>query len=125
MNIMNAVEKKYAKAAQKMIIFKSGIAVSEIQQSKLEVLHMRMAEQYKTRLGDFDPVSSNNLHNHFIGKAYAFTLRDTLVESFKRSIQENNGKTMWKAFTCLKSELVNHWLPHFKIMSGEDIDDAV
>ena len=32
---------------------------------------------------------------------------------------------MWKAFTCLKSELVNHWLPHFEMKSGEDLDDAI
>ena len=32
---------------------------------------------------------------------------------------------MWKAFTCLKSELINHWLPHFEMKSGEDLDDAI
>ena len=122
---MNPVEKKYAKAAQKMLIFESGLAVSEMKQSKMEVLHMRMAEQYKTRLDDFDPVSSDNLHDHFIGKTYAFTLCDTLIESFKQSIDMSDGKKMWKAFCCLKSELINHWLPHFQIASGWDIDDAV
>ncbi len=40
-------------------------------------------------------------------------------------IEESNGKKMWKEFSCLKSELVNHWLPHFTIQSGWDIDDAV
>ena len=38
---MNPVEKKYAKAAQKMIIFESVLAVSEMQQSKMEVLQMK------------------------------------------------------------------------------------
>ena len=122
---MNPTEKKYAKAAQKMLIFESGLAVSEMKQSKMDVLHMRMAEQYKTRLDDFDPVSSDNLHDHFIGKTYAFTLRDNLIESFKKSIDETDGKKMWKAYSCLKSELINHWLPHFDFDSGWDIDDAV
>ena len=97
---MNPLEKKYAKSAQKMLIFESGLAVSEMKQSKLEVLHQRMAEQYKTCLEDYDPVCSDNIHGGFTGKSYAFTLRDTLVESFKLSILESDGKKMWKAFTC-------------------------
>ena len=122
---MNPIEKKYAKSAQKMIIFECGLAVSEMRQAKIEVLHERMVEQYRSRLDVFDPVSDEALHDDFSGKSYTFTLRDCKVEIFKQSIEESDGKKMWKAFTNLKSELVNHWLPHFSIQSGWDLDDAV
>ena len=122
---MNPMEKKYAKSAQKMIIFESGLAVSEMSQSKVEVLHHRMVEQYKVRLEEYNPVCDDNLHDNFTGRSYAFTLRDNHVEVFKKLIEETDGKKMWKAYTNLKSELVNHWLPHFRIQSGEDLDDAV
>ena len=119
------MEKKYAKSAQKFILFECGLAVSEMRQAKIEVLHKRMVEQYRSRLDAFDPVWDESLHEDFSGKSYAFTLRDCKVEAFKKSIEESDGKKMWKAFSCLKSELVNHWLPHFTIQSGWDIDDAV
>lgn len=84
-----------------------------------------MLKQCNTRLDDFDPVCSDHLHCDLMGKSYYFTLRDNLVEAFKRAIIECDGKKMWKTFTCLKSELVNHWLPHFEYTSGDDVDDAV
>ena len=60
---MNPMEKKYAKSAQKMIIFESGLAVSEMSQSKVEVLHHRMVEQYKVRLEEYNPMCDDNLHD--------------------------------------------------------------
>ena len=122
---MNQIEKKYAKSAQKLLIFESGLAVSEMRQAKIEVLHERMVEQYSTRLDAFDPMSDDSLHDDFSGKMYNFTLRDCKVEAFKKMIEDADGKKMWKAFGNLKSELVNHWLPHVDFMSGWDIDDAV
>ena len=122
---MNPMEKKYAKSAQKMIIFESGLAISEMPQARVEVLYARMAKQYKMRLEEFNPVSEDNVHHNFNGKSFAFTLRDTQVEAFKKSLKDADGKKMWKIYTNLKSELVNHWLPHFKVQNGEDVDDAV
>ena len=112
---MNAMEKKYAKSAQKMLIFEFGLAVSEMRQAKIEVLFERMVEQYKSRLEEFDPTSDNNLHDNFTGRSYTFLIHDNHIESFKRSIEETDRKKMWKVYSYLKSELVNHWLPHFKI----------
>ena len=122
---MNPSEKRYAKSAQKTLIFESGLAVLEMRQSKMETLYERMIEQYRARLEDFDPCSDENQRVNYSGRSYAFTLRDIHVEAFKASIVETNGKKMWNAFMNLKSELVNHWLPHFKVQSGEDLDDAV
>ena len=84
---MNPMEKKYAKSAQKVLIFESGLAVSEMQQAKIEVLHERMVEQYRSRLDVFDPLSDDTLHDAFAGKMYAFNLRDSKVEAFKKSIE--------------------------------------
>ena len=56
-----------------------------------------MVEQHKLHLDE-----------DFSGKTYAFTLRDTKVEVFKKSIEEGNIKQMWKCFTNLKRKLVNH-----------------
>ena len=49
----------------------------------------------------------------------------TQVEAFKKSLKDAVGKKMWKIYNNIKSELVNHWLPHFKVQNGEDVDDAV
>ena len=122
---MNTIEKKYAKSAQKFLIFESGLAVSEMRQAKVEVLQIRMAEQYKSRLLEFNPVSDENIRGFFTGKSYAYSLRDRYVEDFKKSIDDIDGKKMWKWFTNIKSEKVNHWLPHLKLNSGEDFDDAL
>ena len=105
---MNAIKKKYAKAAQKLIIFKSGLAVLEMRQAKVEVLHERMVEQYSTRLDAFDPMADESLHEDFSGEMYSYTLRDCKVEAFKKLIEEADGKKMWEAFGNLKSKLVNH-----------------
>ena len=92
-----------------MLSFEFGLAVSEMKQSKMEVLYERMVEQYKLRLEAIDPVSDDNLHDNFTGKSYFFSVRDNLVETFKKSIEDNDGNKMW-----------NHWLTHFKIQSGKD-----
>ena len=122
---MNPIEKKYAKSAQKMIIFESGLAILEMPQARVEVLYERMAKQYKMRLEEFNPVSEDNVHHNFNGKSFAFTLCDAQVKAFKKFIEDAVGKKMWKIYTNLKSELVNHWLPHFKVQSGEDVDNTV
>ena len=96
---------KYAKSAQKMIIFESSLAVSEMQQAKLEVLYERMSEQYKARLADFDPVSQDNLHDNFTGRSYSFSLQDNHVEAFKKSIEEADGKKSWINLHQFKIEL--------------------
>ena len=57
---MNPSEKRYAKSAQKTLIFESGLAVSELRQSKMETLYERMIEQYRVRLEDFDLCSDEN-----------------------------------------------------------------
>ena len=119
------MEKKYAKSAQKLLVFECGLAVSEMRQAKMEVLHERMVEQYTSRLEAFNPLDDETLLTDFSGKSYSYSLRDSKVEGFKKMIEESDGKKMWKAFSCLKSELVNHWIPHFTIQSGWDIDDAV
>ena len=96
-----------------------------MRQAKIETLYKKMIEQYRARLADFDPCSDENLRVNYSHRSYAFSLRDVHVEAFKASIEETNGKKMWNTFMNLKSELVNHWLPHFKVQSGEDLDDAV
>ena len=55
-----------------------------------------------------------------------FLLREAFVEEFKNSIKCNNsdGEKIWNAFLNINSELLNHWLPHFEIKSGEDLNDA-
>ena len=83
-----------------------------------------MLEQYKSRLEAFHPVSDERLHDAFTGETHAYTLHDT-KGGVKKSIKESNGKMMWKGFTNLKSDLVNHWLSHFSIQSRWDIGDTV
>ena len=73
---MNPSEKRYAKSAQKTLIFESGLAVSEMRQSKMETLYERMIEQYRARLEDFDPCSDENQRVNYSGRSCAFTLRD-------------------------------------------------
>ena len=109
-----------------MLIFESGLAVSETAQSRLPVLWSRMIDEYKVRLDNFDPCSDES-NEIFSGKSYCFHLRDPFVELFKRSIRlfDSDGKKTWDAFNNTKSELVNHWMPHFKMDSGWDLDDAV
>ena len=53
-----------------------------------------MVEQYKSRLEAFDPLSDESIGEDFTGKSYAFTLRDSKVEAFKKSIDESDGKKM-------------------------------
>ena len=60
---MNPIEKKYAKSAQKLLVFECGLAVSEMRQAKIEVLHERMVEQYRSRLEAFNPVDDDTLHD--------------------------------------------------------------
>ena len=45
----------------------------------------------------------------------------------KEFIKEDNlsGQKIWSSYGYIKSEIVNHWLPHWKMMSGWDVDDAV
>ena len=79
-----------------------------MRQTKAEFLHERMVEHHRSHLDDFDPVSNEALHDDFSGKTYSHFLRDTKVEIFKKSIEESDGKKMWKVFTNLKSEIMNH-----------------
>lgn len=123
---MNPYEKRYAHAAQKMMIFEAGLAVAEMPQVRLRTLEAEVYRDYATRLGLFGPRSDNMLEI-FSDKSYAFSLRNVHVETFKILISGETltGKKIWAAYNYMKSEIVNHWLPHFKVGSGEEIDDAV
>ena len=68
---MNPSEKRYAKSAQKTLIFESGLAVLEMRQAKIETLYERMIEQYRAQLGDFDPCSDENLRVNYSGRSYS------------------------------------------------------
>ena len=35
------------------------------------------------------------------------------------------GRRYGMIFKNIKSKMINHWLPHFEIKSGEDLDDAI
>ena len=53
---MNTFETKYAKAVQRLIWFESGLAVSEMPQARLNVLHEKSFAEYEARLNSFDPL---------------------------------------------------------------------
>ena len=123
---MQASEKRYAKAIQKMLIFKAGLAVAETPQAKAATLHGKALQEYEASLESFDPVSDVNLEV-FSGKSYFFTVRDSHVDTLKTFLKQENltGQKIWSSYGYIKSEIVNHWLPHWKMMSGWDVDDAV
>ena len=56
-----------------------------------------------------------------------FSVRELLVDDFKRLIGVStlDGKKIWAGYQYIKSEIMNHWLPHFEIKSCEQVDDAV
>ena len=85
---------KCTKSAQKVFVFDSGLAVSEMRQAKIEVLHEMMVEEHKLRLEAFDQVDNDTLHNDFSRKSYSCGLRDAKVEEFKKSIEESDRKKM-------------------------------
>ena len=123
---MNQLERKYAKAVQKMIFFESGLAVAELPQSKLDVLQDSAHKEYEARLAMFDP-TCDDVKTFFSGHSFSFTVRDTVIEEFKNEIASNKttGKKIWQGYVYIKSEIMNHWLPHFEMKSGESLDDAI
>ena len=100
-----------------MVTFESGLAASEIQQYQIAVLYKKIVEQFTAQLKAFDPVSSHTLHVDFTGKTYIYTLCDSFIKEFKKSIEEQDKKKAWKCFLNMKSKLVNHWIPRFFIQS--------
>ena len=58
-NAMQTLEKRYARSAQKMLMFESGLAVAEMQQARLATLHDKVLEKYVTRLGTLNPCSDD------------------------------------------------------------------
>ena len=116
---MNAGEKRFAKAIQKMLIFEAGLAVAETKQEKAATLHTKVLKEYETRVDKFDPLSDTILED-FSGLTYYFFVRDSHVNILMDSIKAENldGKKIWSAYGYMKSEIVNHWLPHWKKMSG-------
>ena len=123
---MQPSEKRYAKAIQKMLIFEAGLAVAETPQAKAATLHAKALKEYEARLESFDPVSDVSLEV-FSGKSYFFTVRDSYVDALKDSIKDSDltGQKIWAAYGYMKSEIMNHWLPHFNMTSGQQVDDAV
>ena len=123
---MQTLEKRDARSAQKMLMFESGLAVAEMSQARLDTLHDKVLKKYVARLGTFNP-RNNDAFDEYLGKPYTFSLHNALAEDFKHNIcpDQISGKKIWAAYTYLKSEIINHWLPHFEIKSGEDVDDTV
>ena len=91
---MNPMEKKHVKLAQKLLVFESGLAVSEMRQAKIEASRERIVEQHEARLEAFDPLDDDTLHNNFSGESCSCSLRDTKVEELKKPIEESDGKKM-------------------------------
>ena len=91
---MNPMEEKHAKWAQKLLVFESRLAVSEMRSAKKEVFHERIVDQCKSCLEAFDPVDDDALHNYFSDKSHCFSLRGAKAEEFKNSIKERDGKKM-------------------------------
>ena len=93
---MQANEKRYARAAKKMIIFEARLSVAEMPQTKLSVLEDKAFKEYEARLAMFDPCLDESLEA-FSGKSYAFSIRDLFVEEFKNiiSVQIITGKKIW------------------------------
>ena len=86
---MNANEKRYARAVQKLLFFEAGLAVAEMPQSKLAQIHERALQEYNARLAMFNPLSDDNLML-FSGNSFAFTVREHLIEDFKKEITNEN-----------------------------------
>ena len=109
-----------------MLIFELGLAVAEMPQTKLEALHERALKEYICHLSAFNHVSNNN-SVIFSGSSFSFTIRKSFIEQFKEEIKAEtvSGKKIWTGYNYIKSEIVNHWLPHFEIKSGENVDDAM
>ena len=123
---MNAGEKRFGKAIQKMLIFEAGLAVAETPQAKAATLHAKVLKEYEARVDKFDPMSDTIIED-FSGLTYFFTVRDSLADALMDSIKAEKltRKKIWNAYGYMKSEIVNHWLPHWKMMSGWDVNDAV
>ena len=123
---MQADEKRYARAIQKMLIFEAGLAVAETPQAKETTLHAKALKEYEACLDKFDPGSSDNL-DIFAGHSFFFTCRDCIEDALKEFIKADNlsRQKIWSSYGYIKSEIVNHWLPHWKMMSGWDVNDAV
>ena len=123
---MQADEKRYARAIQKMLIFEAGLAVADTPQAKAAFLHEKSLKQYEARVDKFDPMSDTILED-FSGLTYFFTVRDSLADALMDLIKAEHftGKRIWSSYGYMRSEIVNHWLPHWKMMSGWDVNDAV
>jgi len=124
--MMNASEKKFVKVAQKMLVFESGLAISERPQSRIAEVHRWMIHEYTTRLEDFDPTMDENIEA-FTSPYYILRCREEMVDIMKQAMQFNSsdGKKLWNIFANMKSEFVNHWLPHYELKSGENVNDAM
>ena len=93
---MQATEKRYARAIQKMLIFEAGLAVAETPQAKATTLHAKALNEYEARLDKFDPGSSENL-DIFAGHSFFFTCRDCIEDALKEFIKADNlsGQKNW------------------------------
>ena len=55
------------KAAQKLLWFEAGLAISEMAQARLNVLHEKCYADYEERLSQFDPLN-DEVEEVFRGK---------------------------------------------------------
>ena len=77
-------------------------------------------------MDSFDP--SGDFHREsFAGEMYQLICRESQVENLKASImiaQSDEGK-IWGTFQAIKSEFINHWIPHFEYKSGDNLRDTL
>ena len=77
-------------------------------------------------MDSFDP--SGDCHREsFASEMYQLICRESQVENLKASImiaQSDEGK-IWGTFQAMKSEFINHWMPHFKYKSGDILEDTL
>ena len=116
-------EKRLGTIASKYFVFVAGLAVSEQKFSNRIHIAENMLKEYEERVSKYDP-SSDEYYDTFGCRCRA-NVTDLLKIQMKAPASgvgssKSSGAKLWTYFKNIKSEFLNHWCPHLKILPSGD-----
>ena len=116
-------EKRLGTVATKYFIFEAGLAVSEQKFSNRIKIAESMLKEYEERVSRYDPTSDE--YYDIFGSRCRACSTELLKVQMKApesgiGFNKSSGAKLWGYFKNMKSEYLNHWCPHLKILPSGD-----
>jgi hypothetical protein len=124
--LLNANEKAHVKQVCNHLIFESGICVTARKYSKLTQIYGYMKSVFDQKCREVD--ISNNEYLEFLPHIPTRSCNKPLMKTsllYDTFTGETiyKGSTLWNSFKASKAELINVWMPNYKLTSGDTVDN--